>query len=83
MTKLPVREAARRFEVPKRVLRRRLNSIPDRATARPNCHKLTQLEENTLEKWVLSMDAPVSASRFIRPAVPKVPHNLLTVALSD
>ena len=56
-------EAARRFEVPKSTLLRRLKSTPCRANSRANSHKLTDLEEESLEKWILSMDSRGSAPR--------------------
>ena len=51
-----IREAARRFDVPDRTLRRRLAGHTSRSTTRANNHKLTQLEEESLKKWILSMD---------------------------
>ncbi|RJE17767.1 Pogo transposable element, partial [Aspergillus sclerotialis] len=51
-----IREAARRFAIPESTLRRRLNSRMNRAETRANSHKLTQIEEESLVQWILSMD---------------------------
>ena len=61
--KLSVRRAARIFEVPETTLRERRSGITERATTRANNHKLTQLEEESLEKWVISMDDRGTAPR--------------------
>ncbi|CDM38174.1 Probable transposable element [Penicillium roqueforti FM164] len=45
-----IREAARRFDVPETTLRRRLRGITNRATSRANSHKLTEIEEESLQK---------------------------------
>ena len=58
-----IREAARRFDVPETTLRRRLRGITNRATSRANSHKLTEIEEESLQKWILSMDSRGSAPR--------------------
>ncbi len=51
-----IREVARRFHVPRSTLSTRLNGIQNRATLRANSSKLTEIEEESLEKWILSMD---------------------------
>ncbi|OQE11280.1 hypothetical protein PENFLA_c074G06585, partial [Penicillium flavigenum] len=58
-----IREAARRFQVPESTLRTRLRGITFRAETRANGHKLTQIEEESLQKWILSMDSRGSAPR--------------------
>ena len=58
-----IREAARRFEVPESTLRSRLCGTTFRANSRANSHKLTEIEEESLQKWVLSMDSRGSAPR--------------------
>ena len=55
--------AARTFNVPRSTLRRRLNGIQCRATSRANSTKLTTIEEESLQKWILSMDSRGSAPR--------------------
>ena len=55
--------AARTFDVPRSTLRRRLNGIQDRAISRANSHKLSEIEEESLQKWILSMDSRGSAPR--------------------
>lgn len=61
--KLSVRRAARIFEVPETTLRERRSGINERATTRANNHKLTQLEEESLEKWIIAMDDRGTAPR--------------------
>ena len=69
-----ISEAARRFEVPKSTLLRRLKNTPSRAFSRANCHKLTEIEEESLEKWILSMDLRGGAPR---PSMVREMANLL------
>ncbi|OQE07148.1 hypothetical protein PENFLA_c002G03440, partial [Penicillium flavigenum] len=68
------REAARRFEVPESTLRTRLYGITPRAFSRANSQKLTEIEEESLEKWILSMDSRGSAPR---PSMVREMANLL------
>ncbi|EKV12377.1 hypothetical protein PDIP_52670 [Penicillium digitatum Pd1] len=58
-----IREVARRFNVPRSTLSTRLNGIQHRAISRANSHKLTDTEEESLQKWMFSMDARGSAPR--------------------
>jgi hypothetical protein len=58
-----IREASRHFEVPFSSLRNRLNGLTNRSETRANGHKLTEIEEETLLKWILSMDSRGSAPR--------------------
>ena len=58
-----IREVARRFNVPRSTLSTRLNGIQHRAISRANSHKLTDTEEESLQKWILSMDSRGSAPR--------------------
>ena len=55
--------AASTFNVPRTTLRRRIHGIQNRATSRANCSKLTETEEQSLEKWILSMDLRGAAPR--------------------
>jgi hypothetical protein len=55
--------AASTFNVPRTTLRRRIHRIQNRATSRANCSKLTETEEQSLEKWILSMDLRGAAPR--------------------
>jgi hypothetical protein len=55
--------AARTFNIPRTTLRRRIYGIQNRATSRANCSKLTETEEQSLEKWILSMDLRGAAPR--------------------
>ena len=72
-----IREAARRFNVPESTLRTRLRGIENRVETRANGHKLTQIEEDTLRNWVLSMDTRGAAPR---PATIREMANLLLAA---
>jgi len=58
-----ITEAARRFEVPRTSLRNRINGHRNRSETRANNYKLTQLEEESLLQWTLSMDSRGSAPR--------------------
>ena len=51
-----IREAARRFDVPLTTLQRRLAGHTNRSETRANGHKLSQIEEESLIRWVVSMD---------------------------
>ncbi|CDM38455.1 Probable transposable element [Penicillium roqueforti FM164] len=54
---------ARTFNVPRSTLRDRLSGIQHRATSRANLTKLTAIEEESLRKWIISMDSRGSAPR--------------------
>ena len=58
-----IREVARRFNVPESTFRRRLRGIPNLAISCVNLRKLTQTKEESLEKWILSMDLYRAAPR--------------------
>jgi hypothetical protein len=58
-----ISEAARVYNIPRTTLRRRLDGHIFRAEARANGHKMTQNEEESLIKWILSMDQRASAPR--------------------
>jgi hypothetical protein len=58
-----VAHAARTFEVPRLTLRDRVSGCIERATIRANSHKLTEIEEETLQKWIISMDLRGAAPR--------------------
>ena len=53
----------RTFDVPRSTLRRRLSGVQERAISRANLHKLSEIEEESLQKWILSMDSRRSAPR--------------------
>jgi hypothetical protein len=50
-----IRAAATKFTVPRSTLATRLRGVQSRANCRPNSHKLTEIEEESLEKWIISM----------------------------
>jgi len=58
-----LRGAARCFNVPESTLRTRLRGTKNRAETRANGYKLTEIEEESLLKWVLSMDSRGGAPR--------------------
>ena len=58
-----IREVARRFNVPESTLRTRLRGTKNRAETRANGYKLTEIEEGSLLKWILSMDSRGGAPR--------------------
>lgn len=51
-----IREAARRFNVPKSTLSTRLQDRQNCANSRANSHKLTEIKEQSLHNWILSLD---------------------------
>ncbi|CAK43098.1 uncharacterized protein An18g00210 [Aspergillus niger] len=51
-----IRKAARVFQVPRSTLQDRLNGLKFRKNTRANSHKLTSIEEELLEKWIISLD---------------------------
>ncbi|KAJ5158133.1 uncharacterized protein N7500_007784 [Penicillium coprophilum] len=66
--------AARTFNIPRSTLRDRLNGHTERSTTRANSYKLTELEEESLEKWILSIDRRRGAPR---PSMVREMANLL------
>ena len=50
-----VRVAARVFDVPESTLRTRLKGSTNRAVTRANSHKLTEIEEESLKKWIYGL----------------------------
>lgn len=55
--------AARVYDVPRSTLRDRINGHPFRATMRTKAFKMTQLDEDALTKWIISIDDRGSAPR--------------------
>jgi hypothetical protein len=72
-----IREAARQFNVPYSTLTTRLHGVQSRAFSRANCLKLTEIEEESLKKWILSMDSRGAAPR---PSTVREMANLLLTA---
>jgi hypothetical protein len=58
-----LRAAAKLYEIPYTTLQGRANGLTSRVGRRPSGHKLTQLEEDSLCQWVLSMDTRGAAPR--------------------
>ena len=71
-----IHEAVRHFEVPKSTLHR-LNSTPNRAETRANNYKLTEIEEESLQRWIISLDDRGAAPR---PTTVRETANLLLAA---
>jgi hypothetical protein len=72
--KLSIREAARIYDIPHTTLYARLRGRQNRVELRANSFKLTEIEENSLKKWVISMDVRGAAPR---PAIVQEMANLL------
>ena len=51
-----VAAAATEFNIPRSTLRRRLAGTTNRSETRANNHKLSEIEEQSLVQWVVSMD---------------------------
>jgi hypothetical protein len=51
-----IRAAANSYDVDRSTLQRRARGVPPQRDTRPTNTKLTQLEENCLEEWILLMD---------------------------
>ena len=58
-----IKEAARQFSVPYTTLSDRLHSYSNRSDIHANNHKLSKLEEQSLLKWIISMDSRGAAPR--------------------
>ena len=58
-----IREAARLYDVPRSTLQDRLRGKTYREETRPNSHKMTQNEEESLVQWILSLDQRGAAPR--------------------
>ena len=69
--------AARVYDVPRSTLRDRVNGALAKPTTRAHNHKLTQLDEDVLTKWVISMDDRGAAPR---PPMVRVMANILLTA---
>lgn len=69
--------AARTFNVPRSTLRDRISGRTERTTTRANSYKLTEIEEETLRKWILSLDDRGAAPR---PATVRDTANILLEA---
>ena len=61
--KLSIREAARIYDIPKSTLYTRIHGVNNRVELRANSFKLTEIEENSLKKWVISIDIRGAAPR--------------------
>ena len=73
--KLSVRRAAAIYQVPRTRLRRRQEGITSRADTRPNRRKLSDLEEQTIVKYILNLDSRGFPPRLL--AVEEMANQLL------
>ena len=58
-----IREAARTYDVPFTTLRARLRGRPERSSIRAHNIKLSETEEESLKKWIISMNRRGAAPR--------------------
>jgi len=58
-----IRAAAKLYDIPHTTLADRAKGVLARVDYRPTGHKLTQLEEDSLTEWILSMDSRGAAPR--------------------
>ena len=56
--------AAKLYDVLETTLRARITGRPPRPEERPNCHKLTDLEEEVLIRYILDLDSRGFAPRL-------------------
>jgi hypothetical protein len=77
---LSIAAAARAYDVPRSTLRDRVNGVLSQTTLRANGHKLTQLDEDILTKWILCMDDRGAAPR---PPMVRTMANILLAATGD
>ncbi|KAI2787018.1 hypothetical protein POX_f07371 [Penicillium oxalicum] len=72
-----IRAAAKLYDLPSSTLCDRAKGVIARVDTRPNGHKLTLLEEDSLTKWILSMDSRGAAPR---PSTVREMANILLAA---
>jgi hypothetical protein len=72
-----LRAAAKLYEIPLTTLHARTDGRISRVDKRPSGHKLTQLEEDSLTQWIISMDSRGAAPR---PATVREMANILLAA---
>lgn len=58
-----IRTAAKLYDIPYRTLAARASGRAACVDIRPNCRKLSQLEEDSLVEWIISMDSRGAAPR--------------------
>ncbi len=72
-----IRAAAKLYTIPYSSLQARANGRRPHVDTRPTGHKLTQLEEDSLTEWILSMDSRGAAPR---PSTVREMANILLAA---
>ena len=72
-----IRAAAKLYDIPITTLHARAHGRPPRVDSRPNGHKLTQYEEDSLAEWIVSMDTRGAAPR---PSTVREMANILLAA---
>jgi hypothetical protein len=75
-----LRAAAKLYDIPYTTLHARADGRISRVDKRPNVHKLTQYEEDSLTGWILSMDSRGAAPR---PSIVRDMANLLLAARGE
>ena len=63
--KLSRRSVAKLYKVPETTLRDRIVGRTPRSETRPNCHKLSELEEQVIVQYVLDLDSRGFAPRLV------------------
>ena len=58
-----ISRTTRTFAVPRTTLRRRIDGVQQRGISYANLSKLTEIEEESLQKWILSLDTHRAAPR--------------------
>jgi hypothetical protein len=58
-----IRAAAKVYDLPRSTLQTRAHGIVSRADTRPNNYKLTELEEDSLIRWIFYKDSRTAAAR--------------------
>jgi predicted transcriptional regulator len=61
--KLSIRQAAEIYNIPYTTLYARLHGRKNRVESRANSTKLTEIKENSLKQWIISMDIRGAAPR--------------------
>ena len=61
---MSIHRAAEIYDIPKSTLHARLAGRINRVEKRANSTKLTEIEENSLKQWIISMDIHRAAPRL-------------------
>ena len=72
-----IRQAAQSYDIPRTTLQKRLNGIKERLIIDRTKRKLTEIEEETLLQWILTMD------KRSAPLRPTTVRNMADLLLAD